>query len=310
MKHIFIINPTAGKTDRSEELSARITAAFSGHDEQFEIVRTQYPHHATELAKQYGSTGEHLRLYACGGDGTLNEVLSGMYPYPNVELTQIPVGTGNDFIKAFGMNAAGNYMDLDALIHGKTAKVDLLEVDGKYSINIISAGFDASIAERVTKYKKLPFVNGKMAYNLSMVYCFFKNVYHRFGYRFNGKTMDEADFIFAVAANGKYYGGGFKAAPTSDLQDGLIDFIRVPAVPRRKMLGLVKIYTLGEHLEKTDFIKLERTKQLKIITHKSVPVNVDGEIYHIEDPEINILPSAIRWVVPNTLDCPDMKFEA
>ena len=99
MKHIFIINPAAGKADKTAEYTAKITAACEGLD--YEILLTQAPGDATRMAREAAETGREVRLYACGGDGTLNEVVAGAAGYDNAAVTCYVGGSGNDFVKIF-----------------------------------------------------------------------------------------------------------------------------------------------------------------------------------------------------------------
>ena len=99
MKHIFIINPTAGKTDSRQKIYDMAESLRQKHGLDVQCILTKKQGHATELAKKLCETGEALRFYACGGDGTVNEVANGIIGYDNAAMTVIPVGTGNDFLK-------------------------------------------------------------------------------------------------------------------------------------------------------------------------------------------------------------------
>ena len=84
MKHLFIVNPTAGGKDKTEEVRARVVAAFQKREEDFEIYVTSGPMDATRKIEEEAAKGEHLRVYACGGDGTFNECVCGAARKPNV----------------------------------------------------------------------------------------------------------------------------------------------------------------------------------------------------------------------------------
>ena len=78
MKHLFIVNPAAGKTDRTGTVNAAVASAFVGRSDEYEVVVSRAPGHCTKLARAACETGEELRIYACGGDGTLNEIVNGI----------------------------------------------------------------------------------------------------------------------------------------------------------------------------------------------------------------------------------------
>ena len=102
MKHVFIINPTAGKADSRQKIYDMADALRTKHDLDVQCILTKKQGHATEIARRLCDSGEELRFYACGGDGTVNEVANGIIGYDNAAMTAIPVGTGNDFLKNFG----------------------------------------------------------------------------------------------------------------------------------------------------------------------------------------------------------------
>ena len=106
MKHIFIVNPAAGKSDRTAEYREMIDAAFAPRGLSYELLVSNAPGECRTLARQAAQSGEEVRLYACGGDGTLNEVVNGVVGYGNAAVTHFPGGSGNDTIKIFDDPAA------------------------------------------------------------------------------------------------------------------------------------------------------------------------------------------------------------
>lgn len=99
MKHVFIINPTAGKSDSRQKIYDMAEKLRQEHGLEVQCLLTKKQGHATEIARRLCQSGEELRFYACGGDGTVNEVANGIIGYDNAAMTVIPVGTGNDFLK-------------------------------------------------------------------------------------------------------------------------------------------------------------------------------------------------------------------
>lgn len=124
MKHVFIINPNAGKHDSRQRIYDMADTLRSAHGLDVQCILTKKQGHATELARQLCESGEELRFYACGGDGTANEVANGIVGYDNAAMTVIPVGTGNDFLKNFGEDLdkfrdAENLWDGPTVPHGR-----------------------------------------------------------------------------------------------------------------------------------------------------------------------------------------------
>ena len=128
MQQLFIINPTAGKTDASVVLVPQIQAAAAraGVDVQIEITRSRG--HARQLAEAAAASGEEVHIYAAGGDGTMNEVLQGAANHPNIAVGCIPCGSGNDYVRNFG--APADFLDMDAQLAAEAFPVDLLATPG------------------------------------------------------------------------------------------------------------------------------------------------------------------------------------
>ena len=151
MKHYFIINPAAGRRDRTADYRQVIDTICGSRGLTYEIAVSQAPGDCRRLASLAAQTGEEVRLYACGGDGTLNEVASGAAGYPNAAVTVFAGGSGNDFIKLFNDPTA--FRNLEKLLDCREDTFDLIRCNDDYSINICSVGLDARIGTEVDRYK-------------------------------------------------------------------------------------------------------------------------------------------------------------
>ena len=169
-RNVLIVNPEAGKHDSTEFISASAAKLLSGIP--YEIRITEYPGHAAEIARSL--CGDECRIYACGGDGTLNEVVNGVFRGgcpSRVAVGCVPIGSGNDFIRTFENIPSEAFLDLSRQAVGDIRKIDLLQVEDRVSVNILSAGYDAAVCDNLERFKRLPLVNGSAAYNMSVVYC-------------------------------------------------------------------------------------------------------------------------------------------
>ena len=169
MKHLFLINPAAGKRGSTDALCRQIRETFAGLGLDYEIFLGAAPGDCERRARAAAESGEPVRLYACGGDGTLNEVVNAAAGFDNAAVTNVPKGTGNDFLKLFGPTYRTAFSDLAALASGPQAAFDLMDCNGRLGIDVCCAGVDARIAADVHKYKALPFLNGMAAYSASLV---------------------------------------------------------------------------------------------------------------------------------------------
>ncbi len=303
-QHLFIINPKAGSKDRYAKMSDTIrNLAIDG---VVFIEKTDYPGHATEIVLDYLSrSSDFLRIYSCGGDGTLSEVVSGVYASENKNcaIGVVPIGSGNDFIKNFGGMTKNDFLDLAKMTDGDYISTDVIKVSDEeksaVSINIVSAGFDAAAAKGMSKFKRIPLIR-KFSYEFSLVECLFTKTKHRFKLIADGVEVEDGtkDYLFALAANGTYYGGGYKASPLSDLSDGYMDFIRIKTVGFFRILRLVGIYRKGEHLSITDIVDWQRCKKLEFVKDGYIDMNLDGEIIPMKNPTVEIIDDAVNVILP------------
>ena len=306
-RHLFVINPAAGTKDRTEKLKEAISRLKLKED--YDIFVTDGVRAAENEVCRYlkGHQNELVRIYACGGDGTLSEVVNGVYRSgsKNCAVAVLPIGSGNDFVKSLDLPVA-SFLDLKALVDGEAIEIDLLvakdsENNERVSLNIISAGFDAAVCKGQEKIKKWPMVSGKTAYNISLVKSVFSKRKHYFVLNVDGKRFGDSagPYLFAIAANGKYYGGGYKASPYSDISDGFMEFIRIDTVSPVKLLALVGKFREGRHIDEFKTIcTSKQCKSMQFVSDKPIDINLDGEIYPMKNPTVRIVERAIKIILP------------
>ena len=147
MKHVFIINPTAGKRDCTASIMAMAKGLAGRHGLDVDCILTQSTGHAAAAVRKLTETGQELRFYACGGDGTVNEVANGAAGADNAAMTCVPLGTGNDFLKNFG-DMAPLFYDAENLWNGPRFLLDAIDCNGRLALTQYQIG-RASCRERV-----------------------------------------------------------------------------------------------------------------------------------------------------------------
>ena len=300
MKHIFIINPAAGKADKTAEYTASIEKSCQGLD--YEIRVSEYSGDCTRIAREYAKTGEEVRLYACGGDGTLNELVAGAAGYNNAAVTVYVGGSGNDFVKIFDDRDA--FRDLDRLLDAETAEFDLIDCNADPAINICCVGLDSRIGAEMARFKRLPGVSGSLAYIQSTVVNLFKGISEHYIVDVDGERIDGEMTIICIA-NARYYGGGFNAVPDAEPDDGLLDILLVKKLHLWQIPGALAKYKAGRYKELGHIARHIRTDRITIRCDKDSPVNLDGEIRMARNVQIRISDQKIRFFYPKGL-----KFEA
>ena len=296
MKHLFIVNPVAGDRDKSPEIRQRVAEAFRGRQEPYEVYVTTAPMDAADKIRLEADKGEHLRVYACGGDGTFNECVCGAAGRENVAVCPFPTGTGNDFCRMFGEEKE-LFRDLDALLDGTERPIDLIDCNGRYSANICSVGIDARIGTEVHKYSGLPLIGGAAAYVVSAAVNMFKGIATEMTVRCGGIERHEK-FSLICACNGRYYGGGFNPCPDAMPDDGIMDVYIVKKVNLIQFATLIGRYAAGHAAEMTKLVTHIRGSWLAIEFEDESVINLDGEAIFTKKAEMRVLPGAVRLIVP------------
>ena len=296
MRHLFIMNPHAGKYDRSQEMLEKVRFTMAGRREKWEAVRTTGPGHAVALVEEAAQRGDPLRVYACGGDGTLNEVVNGAAGREHVAVTHCPMGSGNDFLRMFGQDA-GRFRQLDQLLDTPQTAMDLINCNGRYSLNVCSVGFDARIGFGAADFKKLPLISGSAAYQLSAVRTIIKGIHLPYRVEVDGETMPGERFTLLCACNGRFYGGGFNPSPDAMPDDGLLNFIVIPAVSRLTVAALIQKFARGEIGEIPQAI-LRQGREMRIHCDRLTAVNVDGELVEGTDLSIRLSDQKVQFFYP------------
>lgn len=296
MKDVFIVNPKSGKNSQYE-LIKEIKEHFQG--KRIIIEKTKGPEHATFIAKKYALSDEPVHLFVCGGDGTLHEVINGCAEKENVTISVIPIGTGNDFVKYFEDLKREDFLNLANYSEPEYIDCDLIKVNGEYSINTVSFGFDVEVAKQVNELKKKMPTEGIIPYALSALISLRKPICKEYQIQVDTKKLPKDKYGFLVFANGKYYGGGFKPCPDANIDDGRMDVCLISNVKRHQIIKLAKKYQEGNHLQYTNLVSMYQAKTVHLDTENElIYANLDGEVKGFKNPTIEIVEKAIRLALP------------
>lgn len=328
MKHIFIMNPAVGKGKAGKVFLPKIIETAKRMEIDYEIHRTMAPGDAEHFVKsrcESAGNEKDFRFYACGGDGTMNEVANGAYGYDNVEIAMIPAGTGNDLPRTFG--PAEWFEDIERQILGKAKPIDLIRYTFKapkpdsgslsrnldflfepdaepvvrYGINMFNIGLDCNVVDKVAEIKKYPFVPGPLAYGVSVGIILGKKEGVDLEIILDNGEVFDGPIMLTAIGNGKYCGGGFKGLPLADTDDGLIDVSIVGNISRRTFLSLIGKYRNGTHLEDPatkKFLVYRKCRSLTVRPRSILKLCTDGEVSMAGETIFEIIPSGIKFSVP------------
>ncbi len=303
MKHIFIINPTAGKSDSRQRIYDMADKLRRDHDLDVQCILTKKQGHATELAQKLCESGEDLRFYACGGDGTVNEVANGIIGYDNAAMTVIPVGTGNDFLKNFG-DDADKFRDAENLWNGSQFHIDAIDVNGRVALTIACSGIDARVARDVHKYSESPLLDGKGSYIYSLAVNFlFKDIASHWTVSLDDVPV-KGDWSLVAVCNGRYYGGGFMPVAEARMDDGVLNTLVVKAVNRRTFLKFVGPYSRGGYARFPEYAHCSTPKTVHIQSDKpDIVTCLDGECVTNSDVTIRLHDKKLNFFGPEGCSC-------
>ena len=303
MKHVFIINPTAGKKDCTARMMEMARGLAARHELDVECILTKRAGHARETARALAESGQEVRVYACGGDGTINEVANGIAGFANAAMTCVPVGTGNDFLKNFG-DAAPLFSDAENLWDGPVFPLDAIDCNGQLALTVACSGLDAQVARDVHTYGSNPLLRGQGSYIASLIVNFFsrENYSHRWTVTLDGEEVT-GEFMLVSACNGRYYGGGFMPSAEARMDDGVMNTVLVKKVSRAAFLRLVGPYSKGEVWR---FPEVARRSTAKVVVIQSgqedIVTCLDGECVRGSRVELRLSEKKVNFFGPKGCD--------
>jgi YegS/Rv2252/BmrU family lipid kinase len=285
MEWFVIVNPNAGKRKGEKdwlEIAALLTAAGI----VFVSVFTEHRGHAVVLTRKYIENG-YRNIIVVGGDGTLNEVVNGIFtqahvPTENVRLAMIPVGTGNDWCRMF--NIPGDYKQaIQLIIKNKifiqdTGTIKYIAHEGiektRYFINMAGMGFDALVAKKTNKQKELGKGN-PLSYVVNILSSLFLYTSTKVTIMLDNEKIVSDIFSMSVGIC-QYNGGGMKQAPSALPDDGLFDMTLIKPIGKFKIIrNIIKLFD-GSF---TKLPEVSTFRSSKIIIHSEPPMymEADGE---------------------------------
>jgi diacylglycerol kinase (ATP) len=297
-KTTVILNPIAGRGAGSR-LAADIAATLRQEGLDFDLVSTERPHHATELAREAARQGAGV-VIAVGGDGTVHEVLNGLLPASpgadGVGLGVLPIGTGNDF--AYGAGLPLDWRQAARVVargQSRILDVDRVQADDEaplYFGNGVGIGFDAIVNIESRKIKRL---RGFLVYLVAV----FKTLAVYYAAPQTTVCVDERELaqpsLMISVMNGRRIGSGFYTTPDARMDDGRLDVCIAGKVGRLRMVGFVPQFMRGSHVGDRK-VTMAGGQRIAVVSEMPWASHVDGEIYGVGARrfEIELLPRRLR----------------
>ena len=298
MKHIFIINPHAGKRDQTSRIYEMADHLREAHGLTCACMLTDRPGGAADMARKLAETGEELRLYACGGDGTISEVANGIAGFSNAAMTAIPTGTGNDFLKNFGPDME-KFQDAENLWAGEVFPLDLIACNGRLCLTIACNGIDARIADSVHQSGNSPLLHGRNSYLASVAVNFlFKPIGRHWKVWLDDEALED-DFALVSMCNGRYYGGGSMPVPEARMNDGVLHTVLIKNIPKATFARLFAPYSAGEYRKlPQELIRVSTARQVRIQAEEDIVTCLDGECFRSREVVMGLADKRLRFFGP------------
>lgn len=275
MKHVFIVNPISGAGSALKE-AKKIDRFAKKENLDYEVYYTKCQRDAYNFVKNY--KGKKIIFHSLGGDGTVNEVASGVMGTDNY-LSIIPNGSGNDFYRTIRKTALIEF------------KCDICKINDRYFINVASVGLDADVAKNsyLMKDFKIP---RKQIYNLAIFYTLLNYRSRTLEIEIDGKLLKQKTLMVALC-NGRLYGGGIRIATDASIDDGLMDVLIIEKSNIFGVIsGLIKLIRGKVHTYK----KLKKYKAKKVVIKYKKPIysSYDGEMMESNKFEFEVLDKKVN----------------
>lgn len=299
---VFLVNPASsnGSTGkRWPELAHRAAGlGLAG-----ETLFSERPGHLIELAESAARGGAEL-VVAVGGDGTLNEAVNGVVRAGTATaVATIPLGTGMDFVRTYGIPTRFEDAVLTAL-NGTTRVIDVGRVsyrawDGsaaeRYVANVGSAGMSAAVAQRANGMSKV--LGGKATFFYALVRVFLEWHNTSVTVELDDGERREARMHDVIVANGRWHGGAMLLAPDAQPDDGLFDVILIGDITKVDFMTTApKIYK-GTYLTHPK-VDLLRSRAVTVDAPERLPIELDGEQVGTTPVHFEVVPGALHVRVP------------
>ena len=300
-----IVNPASG-SGRARKRWPKISATLMEHGLSHDVTFTTGPNHATSIARELARSGTGT-IVAVGGDGTVNEILNGMLEdgalvNPHTRLLILPCGTGKDLGRTLGTGKVETA--IEALLADSTTNIDLghinyIDADGqqqaRYFANVADLGLGANVAERISHSSKK--LGGLLTYLLAAVRTITEFEPRDISVDIGEDRIFHASANMVVLANGQYFAGGMRVAPTASICDGLLEMYILADVGKRTLLTslLPRVYR-GKHVGQHGVLHV-RAGSVTIQSPAGMLLEMDGEQIGKAPVEVTVLPRILPVVI-------------
>ena len=303
--NILIIANPAAHSGRGEAAAIYATRYFSSSLSAASSCSVRLTERGGDAVHMAADAVEYDTVIALGGDGVTHEVINGLMTLPESarpRLGIVPVGSGNDFARTLCVTKNNPERALVEVLGGEERDLDLGRVNNRYFVETLSFGIDAAIAHDTTRRREAHGLGSGSALYLTSGIRIMASGLKGWPYKANidGEVVEGIDVAFAVQ-NGKTYGGGFRICPDAVPNDGLLDLcVSVEKPSRVHSMMLFGLIRFGRH-KRSRKLRMQKIRHMEVefVGEEQPPCQVDGEVYQADRYVIDVVPSALRVIVPN-----------
>lgn len=303
MRHIFIINPVAGKSDITKKLRDEIIYECEEHNIDPLIFISEYAGYEKEMTEKMCSlfANEEIRIYSCGGSGTLAHVLSGVLDFKTTEVACYPCGLTNDLLKCYGKNIQ-SFRSIKKLIEGKTDVLDIININNYRVANFVNFGLSNNHYQDTVFLDFAPITSSKISYISATLKDIFTNYCGRYDITIDGKDYSGA-YCMVVCFNGLCMGGNLMPLAEPRPNDGYMNILLIDEMSRLERLQLFHQIVHRKLNRSNPNVHILKAKELTVFRKDGNGVltfNCDGEIISTNNnsASIRLIPNQLKFVVP------------
>lgn len=274
LRHAYVIlNPAAGRGSAARA-NDPVARAFRSQGWAVDLVVTERPGHATELAAQAARNGAQT-IVAVGGDGVVHEVANGLLAGGgDVALGVVPIGSGNDFAKLVGVYRQPPERAVAGIVTAETRMFDVGRACDEFFVNSLGFGFGPAV---VRLRNRMEHLSGFLSYLIPILKAFASFTPPRFAVR-SAEHTEDGYMMMVEVCNGTTAGGDYRFAPNADPADGWLDACLIRRVSLPRFLLAIPRVMRGTHTSMKE-VALFRTRELTIRSFDApLVLHMDGEL--------------------------------
>jgi diacylglycerol kinase (ATP) len=291
MRVCLVVNPQAGR-GRAGRFAVRVWTLLRRTFRDLEMVLSQSARHVTEVASEAVRAGYDL-LVGCGGDGTVHHLLPSLFG-SSVTLGIIPLGSGNDLARGLGLPCEYGAA-CEVLARGRARAFDLARIGDRFFASVASVGLSAEV-NRLANARATAGWGRRWRYLGALLQVIPSYAPRPLHLVVDGHEL-EREVVLVAVGNGAFFGGSFRILPDAQMDDGWLDLCLVNRLERQRILRAIPSVYRGRH-RGHPAAEFYRARRIRILSPEPLSVFADGEYVQETPVTIEIIPRAIRVIVP------------